>query len=368
MALEVDLYRSDDYVRSDRITLTPLLRSIFERLLGLSLADAQFRLIFLPVEVNAVLDGDPVIVNLRSRHGYVHICIIRDGIVLYQHPHSVTEIIARPLQKLLARREPDERHWGFGVVGLETGQTTLVRPHPEVAMSVNLAARLAGRMFHVEEVRAPDPPMATLAELGVPESLDLDEDLAEAMAADAEVTSAEVISENTEDIAETMEVTAEEAQATPVGVVLSREAYERLRTMRLSSQVEEGGFLVGHVFFNRKEPGNYLVSITAVIQAERTGASLLHFTFTGDSFMRVSEAIALRGRDEELVGWYHSHLFPATDELGLSSIDVDLHAGTFHQPWQLAGLINVTARERVIRFYADDDGRIAQMPFWVSAS
>lgn len=329
MAIEVDLYRSDDYVRSDRIALTPLLKAIFESLLGLPLAGAHFRLEFLPVATDAVLDGNPVMVNLRSGHGYVYVCIIRDGFVLYQHPHSVTEIIARPLQKLLSKREPGERHWGFGIVGLGPGHAALVRPHPEVAMSMDPSRHSQPRMFHVEEVHAPAPPPATLAELGVADP-------------------------------------PADSPGAAVSVVLSREAHRRLATgMPLSAEVEEGGFLVGHVFGNKAEPGCYLVTITAVLRAERTGASLLHFTFTGESFMRVSEAIAKRERGEELVGWYHSHLFPATNELGLSSIDLDLHAHTFRQPWQLAGLINLTADQRVVRFYAYDDGQVTKMPFWV---
>lgn len=365
MGLEVDLYRSDDYVRSYRLPLTPMLKAIFERLLRMSLDNAEFRLLFLPVAVRATLDGDPVMVNLRNGHGYVQVCIVQDGVVLYRHPHSVTEIIAKPLQRMLAKREPEERHWGFDVVGLEASRAALVRPHPEVAMQVDLSASLpVARMFHVEEVEAPEPPLATLADLGVQEDED-DEDDDETEAA-FEPDDAETDDEAPgpqDEIDEFAEV-----EDAPVGVVLSRAAYVSLRTMRLSSEVEEGGFLVGHVFGNQDEPGNYLVSISAVMKAERTGASLLHFTFTGESFTRVSEAIARRDRDEELVGWYHSHLFPATSEVGLSSIDVELHAATFHQPWQLAGLINLTAGERVIRFYAQDHGGIAQMPFWVSKS
>lgn len=332
MALEIDLYRSVDYVRSHRIPVAPLLRSIFEPLLGQSLTGAKFRLIFLPVAGDAVLDGNPVMVNLRSGHDYVQLLIIRDGFVLYQHPHSVMEIIARPLQSALASREPDEQHWGFGIVGLGTHQSALVRPRPHVAMSVNLRpGEPKVPMFHVEQVRAPDPPPASLADLGVAEPADLATDAV-------------------------------------VGVVLKQGAHESLaRTMHLSSEVEEGGFLVGRVFGNADKPGRYLVEVTAVMQAERTGASLLHFTFTGDSFTRISELIAQRDTDEQLVGWYHTHLFPASDELGLSSIDVDLHSDTFRQPWQLAGLINIADGERVVRFYACDDAGIAQMPFWVSA-
>lgn len=356
MPIEVDLYRSDDYVLSHRVPLAPLLKALFERILGMSLESAQFRLLFLPVKVNAVLDGNPVMVNLRNGHGYVQVRIVKDGVTLYQHPHSVTEIIALPLQRLLARREPEEHHWGFDVVGLELGLSPLVRPHPEVAMTMDLAGRSpAARMFHVEEVEAPEPAPATLADLGVRECQD---------PADEEADD----NEPTQDIEEITgpEATKGAPDDAPVGVVLSRAAYKTLRSMRLSGEVEEGGFLLGHVFSNQDELGHYLVSITEVMKAERTGASMLHFTFTGDSFTRVSETITQRERNEELVGWYHSHLFPATDEVGLSSIDIDLHAATFQQPWQLAGLINLTDNERVIRFYADDDGEITQMPFWVS--
>lgn len=333
MTLEVDLYRSADYVRSHRIPLIPLLRSIFEPLLGESLTGARYRLTFIPVAAGIVLDGKPVMVNLRSGHDWVQVSIIKDGVVLYQHPHSVMEIIARPLQLALARREPDEQHWGFGIVGLGAHEAALVRPRPEVAMSMNLrpgAPRTP--LFHVEEVPAPEPRSASLAELGVTDAGD--------PPVDADVS-----------------------------VVLSPDAHESLaRTMDLSTEVEEGGFLVGRVFGSGERPGAYLVTVTAVIQAERTGASLLHFTFTGDSFTRISEQIARRGKDEELVGWYHTHLFPASDGLGLSPIDMDLHADTFRQPWQVAGLINIADGERIVRFYASGIDGMAQMPYWVSAT
>jgi proteasome lid subunit RPN8/RPN11 len=334
MAIEIDLYRSVDYVRSHRIPVAPLLREIFEPLLGQSLSGVRFKLVFLPVAGTSVLDGNPVMVNLRGGHDYVQVLITKDGDIVYQHPHSVMEIFARPLQAALARREPDERHWGFGIVGIGGSQAALVRPRPHVAMSMNLPTGEAKKrpLFHVEELAAPEPPAASLTDLGVSE--------AAGQSADA-----------------------------PVSVVLTASAHESLsRTMSLSPDVEEGGFLVGRVFGNAGRPGRYLVEVTEVIEAERTGASLLHFTFTGDSFTRIGELISTRQTDEELVGWYHTHLFPASDELGLSSIDVDLHDGTFRRPWQLAGLVNLTRHERVVRFYAGDQGTMAKMPVWVSAA
>lgn len=327
MTIEVDLYRSDDYVRSDRIALAPLLRTIFEPLLGVSLAGARIHLAFLPVPEVIRLEGEPVVVNLRGSHGYVHVRITRDGAVLYQHPHSVREIVARPLQRLLATREPQERHWGFGIVGSGVDLGALVRPAPAVEMSVDVQ-RSRPRMFHVEEIAEPEPPAATLADLGLPGPFDAD------------------------------------GAVTPV---LTPDTHEALAAgMDFSDEVEEGGFLAGHVYTDAERPGRYLVLVTAVIRAERTGASLLHFTFTGESFTRVGDAIARRGRDEELLGWYHSHLFPATDEIGLSSIDVDLHLDTFRRPWQVAGLVNITGSARLLRFYAGDDDGLAQVAYGVS--
>lgn len=322
MTLEVDLYRSDDYVRDERIPLGPLLRATFEPLLGVSLRGAVFRVAALPVAANGRLDGEPVLTNLRSGYGYIYVRIVLDGVVLYQHPHSVRELVARPLQRMLARRDPAERHWGFGIVGIGIDTGSLVRPTPEIAMSVDVhQSRPQARMFHVEELSEPDPPAASLADLGVTEPV--------------------------------------EDEAPVVPVLAAGPLADLTYRLPFSDEVEEGGFLAGHVYADAERPGRRLVLVTAVIKAERTGASLLHFTFTGESFTRAGEAIELRGRSEQLLGWYHSHLFVASDALGLSSIDVDLHRDTFRLPWQIAGLVNITPADRLLRFYtAGDEGMV----------
>jgi len=51
--------------------------------------------------------------------------------------------------------------------------------------------------------------------------------------------------------------------------------------------------------------------------------------------------------------------------LALSSVDVELHHSTFGQPWQVAGLINVTRNERLLRFYAATDTNMEECPLWV---
>ncbi|GID93437.1 JAB N-terminal domain-containing protein [Amorphoplanes digitatis] len=317
MSLGIDLYRSDDYVRAGRIDLLALLMPLFERVLGESLRDTLFTLKFHPISDLRELYGEPSLLNLRSSHGYVTVQITRGGRVIYQHPHAVREIIGRPLQRILSEQVPDERQWGFGVSGPGLEAITLERPAPRQVGAVDVAVRQAGpRVLHMEEMPDPEPPLADVAELGVAEP----------------ATSDDVMT-----------------------VVVARPVQELLlKDMPLSDEVEEGGFLLGRVLRDRAR-GGHLVHVTAAQPAERTGASLLNFTFTGESFLRINQTIGEASGAYRLVGWYHTHLFPATDGVGLSSIDVDLHTTTFRRPWHLAALLNIDdTGERLLRTYRWD--------------
>jgi len=335
MSLEVELFRSDDYVRYGKVELLPLLCGFFEPLIGQPLAGARFELDFLPVYDPGELPGPPSVINLRASHGYVQVRVLRNGELLYQHPHPVREIVGPQLQGLLTKREPAETHWGFGIRGQGPDQIALVRPIPRVRHVVGVDAR-AGRkrppLFHLEDVDGPQPPETSLDELGV--------------AAPASGPAA-----------------ATEARVSVV--VRHRVREEFIRTTAFSAEIEEGGFLLGNVFRDRDRPGRLVTEVTDVIPAERTGASLLTFTFTGESFLRVGEHLANRGREERLLGWYHTHLFPAMGSLGLSSVDIDLHRSTFRQPWQVAALVNIVPDHRVLRFYAIGSDSVIQAPYWV---
>jgi len=327
VALGIELYRTDDYVRAGRIGLASLLVPVFEALLGEPLHNVRFRLNFHPIADATELPGPPQVTNLRSSHGFVTVRIIRDGELIYQHPHAVSEIIGRPLQRILSREVPDEQCWGFGVSGPGLETIVLERPAPRLADSVNVSVqRRRPGAFHVKQVLDPEPPVARLADLGVPEDPGSD-------AADA-----------------------------PLRVVLATPVHEQLtERMKLSREVEEGGFLLGRLL--RDPGGGYLVHVTQAPRAERTGASLLHFTFTGESFLRINKAVADSADGERLVGWYHTHLFPATEGIGLSSIDVELHTGTFLRTWHLAALVNIGASgHRVLRAYNWDGTEIRQAP------
>jgi proteasome lid subunit RPN8/RPN11 len=334
MSLQVELFRSDDYVSYDEFPLQPLLRAFFEPLIGQDLAEASFRLVFLPLGDAQPLAGPPSLVNLRSSHGYVQVYILLRGRLIYRHPHPVREVVGPQLQEILIRREPDETHWGFGISGPEMDGIALIRPTPtmEHGVNVNTGGHRVPR-FLLEEVAEPEPPEATLAELG-----------ADVPAGDPGAL-----------------------PGTPVSLVVTDPVRRAFASPALfSTQIEEGGFLAGRVF---RAPGghdSYIVEVTAAIRAQRTGASMLHFTFTGESFLRVSEQIAARQADEQLVGWYHTHLFPASDALGLSSVDVDLHRTTFRRPWQVAALINLTDDARVLRFYRAEGQTMALAPYWVA--
>ena len=86
---------------------------------------------------------------------------------------------------------------------------------------------------------------------------------------------------------------------------------------------------------------------------------------TGESFVEVKRKLREKSDKRRLLGWYHTHLFPATDDFGLSSIDYTLHFGTFTIPWQLAGLINIDGADRTLRFYRREAIEMLLCPYWV---
>ncbi len=325
MSIDLAIYRTDDYVLEDRVPILPLLIEVFEPLLRRDLTGCRFRLEFVPVEDTTPLAGWPHLVNLRSSHGYIYVQISRGPEVLYRHPHSVREVVGRPLQRMLAKRDPGETHWGYGIDGPGLERIRLVRPAPAVAGEMYLDSQ-PGRpqIFQLQELKPEPPPLLSLRDLGLTPTTG------------------------------------------PHQVLLSEAVVDAFtRTMAFDADVEDGGFLVGAVHRDRDAPGRYIVEVTAIVPAERTGASLMHFTFTGESFLRVSELLTRRGSGGQLVGWYHTHLFAATDDFGLSSIDIELHKSTFRQPWQVAALVNLAHDGRTLRCYAMDGEKLTEVSYLV---
>jgi proteasome lid subunit RPN8/RPN11 len=83
------------------------------------------------------------------------------------------------------------------------------------------------------------------------------------------------------------------------------EATERARA---APDHETGGILVGHLVRDTDSPELY-VEITAQIPALHARAGRTHLSFSPETWSAVSDALALRRRDEMWLGWWHSHPF-----------------------------------------------------------
>lgn len=83
--------------------------------------------------------------------------------------------------------------------------------------------------------------------------------------------------------------------------------------MSLTSQAggnETGGILIGHLHRDAAS-SSIFVETTAQISARHTKSTSAKLTFTSDTWTDVRATLALRRRDEQIVGWWHSH--PARD-------------------------------------------------------
>lgn len=337
MSLVIEIFRSDDYVPDGEISFLPFLRDFFRDFIGDDLSGVTFDLYFYELSDATPDYNTPALVNLRASHGYVRVRIFREGNLIYQHPHPVREMVSPALREVLRGRDPQITHWGFGISGPGLESIPLTRPAPQPAHQLNLTSRgnRPRAIFTVEELPEPDLPETSLADLGV----------------------------------ELPNGVPQDAAMPPVQAVLPEKLVMALtRTIPFSLEIEEGGFLTGRVFSDRDRAGSHLVHVTSVIPAQRTGASMLHFTFTGESFLRINERLAARNQGEMLLGWYHTHLFPATSRVGLSSVDVDLHRSTFLRRWQVAALLNISAEGRILRFYHGEGKEMEQVPYWAVPS
>ncbi len=145
-----------------------------------------------------------------------------------------------------------------------------------------------------------------------------------------------------------------------------RSAYaDLLEQRRLSEQVEVGGFLVGQVYRDRDDAERLLVDVQQVLAAEATSASLALLRFTADSWSRLRRRMTSDMPGLRLLGWWHTHLFPASDSFGLSGLDETLHRLYFTSPWHFAALINLSYEQgRVLRCYqADEHGILRESTY-----
>lgn len=69
---------------------------------------------------------------------------------------------------------------------------------------------------------------------------------------------------------------------------------------------ETGGVLIGHLR-REGESSRLFVEVTAQIPARHTEATSSKLTFTAETWSDVQAALTLRGQEEIMVGWWHSH-------------------------------------------------------------
>lgn len=333
-AAKVLLYKSTSFDLLGQMSLTSLLVEAFRRELepGDPEDEVDIRLRYVRRPDPRLMDGPRTIHNLRSQIGRLGVTISRRGDTVVDREFSVRELLGPVLQHVVQQIDPEEEVWGFCLDHPSLATVALARSTPEVEGTMDLNLREPRRNFAIRKVEEPPVPRIDPGDLGI-----------------------------------------DPACLGPVTVLIPSETYEHLYLMKLSRRLEEGGFLLGKVRrVLEPEPAEqdgeesaerYLVEITEVTPAEHAGAGALHFTFTGDSFREVNRLLSA-SEDKQLMGWYHTHLFSGK-ESGLSGIDVDLHLGTFRQPWQVAGLVNITSAERLLRFYARFGDGVREVEQWV---
>jgi hypothetical protein len=146
------------------------------------------------------------------------------------------------------------------------------------------------------------------------------------------------------------------------------------RDYPLSAEAEQGGFLVGDVFRPPGGPADeddpdfrWEVDIVDLVPAEWAFGKPLSLLFTGETWSRIIRRVDRDYPGKQLVGWFHTHLFAATDDFGLSGLDQDLHRNSFRRPWQIAILVNIekTGDREVRCFQKDETGRLAESTFQI---
>ncbi len=75
---------------------------------------------------------------------------------------------------------------------------------------------------------------------------------------------------------------------------------------RGASDRETGGILVGHLCRDEATQDIWM-DVTAQIPARHTAGDSVSLTFTSDTWTDVRNAVTLRGANEQLLGWWHSH-------------------------------------------------------------
>ncbi len=384
---KIQLYRGPDRKFFGTKPFMPILRESLEKLLGRSLLLKSIKIVIHQVPEEPLPMEPPIVENLVPAFGYTYVQVYEGEFLIYQHPHRFYDIVTKTLREKLKNQHPEETWWGFRVDVPGMPEISALKLNSELS-SVYAIPQVKGKAeiypyapgekprFKIRRLADEEPPVKTLADFGLlssSTSSEVIEEFDEKNISKAKLDKDLLREQESRESAAFEEITnpqitesQQTVEKTPVKIVLSRSLYQDLCHQRpLSQKVEEGGFLIGKVFRDGDDRDTYLLEISNALKAKHTGASFLHLTFPGDSFVEVKRTLHQNHQGDLLLGWYHTHLFPATPNFGLSSIDDELHFSTFTKPWQVAGLINLDGNKRTLRFYVRQGKKMILCPHLV---
>jgi hypothetical protein len=112
---------------------------------------------------------------------------------------------------------------------------------------------------------------------------------------------------------------------------------------------EIGGILIGRLHRDTAS-SEILAQVTAQIPAKHTDSKINRLTFTKETWTSIRAAIDLRGKEELMLGWWHTHNFmmetckgcekasqgKCPSPIFMSSQDTHFHRTVFARPWSIA--------------------------------
>lgn len=125
-------------------------------------------------------------------------------------------------------------------------------------------------------------------------------------------------------------------------------------TAKGTGSLETGGILAGYLRRDAEVPEVFL-EVTVQIPARHTKAELTRLTLTPDTWADVQNTLRLRGRDETILGWWHSHSYMketckdcrkardgtcTTNAAFMSSEDCSLHRICFPRAFSVALVVS----------------------------
>ncbi|MGH7127428.1 MAG: hypothetical protein ACREIV_02580, partial [Planctomycetaceae bacterium] len=164
----------------------------------------------------------------------------------------------------------------------------------------------------------------------------------------------------------------------PVGIP-NRVLEETTELMKQAGEAETGGVLIGELNYDPSGP-EVIIQVTAQIHARYAQGELTTLTFTADTWKDVDAAIALRGRDEIKLGWWHTHparawcsKCPAENRMNcprsgefFSSQDLALHRTVFPRAYSIALVVSDSyAHGLTYPMFGWRDGLVERRGFYV---